>query len=201
MLKLADNPPGLTPGYASVGALPGRWGVAHTKARSEKAFAFDCLSIGVGHFLPMRRRVTVSGGRTRHGLIPLFGGYVFFCGGEDARHRVLATHRLCQVIEVADQTRLVRELAALERALAGGLELNLYAGPRVGHLCRVTGGPLKGHCGILVRRQGAARLVLEVGILGQGVLVEVDDGLLEQVEQHDAVGAGGNGLGGRKMVG
>jgi hypothetical protein len=101
------------------------------------------------------------------------------------------------VIEVADQARLVRELSALERAMSSGLELDLYTGPRVGHFCRVTAGPLKGHCGIVVRRQGAARLVLEVGILGQGALVEVDAGLLEPADDRTGV----SDLGGRKMVG
>ena len=145
----------------------------------------------------MLRRVTVSGGRTRHGLKPLFSGYVFFCGGDDARHRALATNRLCRMIEVADQTRLVRELRALELALAAGLEPNLYAGTPVGHFCRVTDGPLKGHCGTVVRRQAAERLVLEVGILGRCVWVEVDAGLSEPADGE----ADMTGLGGRKMVG
>jgi hypothetical protein len=60
---------------------------------------------------------------------------------------------------------------------------------------------LKGYRGIVVRRQGAARLVLEVGILGQGALVEVDARLLEPADDDDNDEAGMTGPGGRKMVG
>jgi len=54
MLRLSDNPAILTPEVQSVTELSGTWWVAHTKARFEKAFAWDMLSHGIGYFLPMR---------------------------------------------------------------------------------------------------------------------------------------------------
>jgi hypothetical protein len=153
--------------------------VGHTKARCEKAFAFDLLARGVPYFLPMVETVRVSGGRKRRGMVPLFGGYVFFCGGDDERYAALATDRLCQVIEVADQGRLVRELSSLDKALAGRAPLDLYPFAAVGQRCRVVAGPFRGLEGIVVRRDGASRLVLEVRVLGQGASMEIDAALLE----------------------
>ena len=40
-------------------------------------------------------------------VLPLFPSYVFFAGDGDVRHRAVSTGRLCQVIRVADQARIV----------------------------------------------------------------------------------------------
>ena len=192
MLTLSENPPVLWPPDAAVDALhtlAAPWWVAHTKARFEKAFAFDLLARRVSYFLPMVERVRVSGGRKRRAMMPLFPGYVFFCGTRDDRHQALATDRLCQVIEVADQSRLVRELAALHKALAtGGGRLDPYPFAAVGNRCRVTAGPFRGlegvvvHCDAGAAGRRGARLVLEVGILGQGAAMEIDADLLEPAD-------------------
>ena len=85
MLKLADNPRMLPSEFQSVLDLPGAWWVAHTKARNEKALAFDLSDRGVGYYLPMAERIKVSGGRKRRVMLPLFTSCVFFTGGSDAR--------------------------------------------------------------------------------------------------------------------
>ena len=191
MLALSENPPIAWPADAALeeprggraqGAAAGQWWVAHTKARFEKAFAFDLVARRVPYFLPMIERVRVSGGRKRRAMMPLFGGYVFFCGTRDARYQALATDRLCQVIEVADQARLVRELSALRKALAGAARLDPHPFAVVGRRCRVTAGPFQGVEGVVLQHDAGsrgARLVLEVGILGQGAVMEIDADLLE----------------------
>jgi hypothetical protein len=178
MLSIADNPPPRWPA-GPLADSAGRWWVAHTKARFEKAFAFDLLARRIPYFLPMAERTRVTGGRKRRAMTPLFSGYVFFRGGPDERHRALATDRLCQVIEVADQPRLSRELADLDRALGAGAALDPYPFAAVGRRCRVVAGPFEGLEGIVVRRDHSARLVIEVGMLGQGAAMEIDADLLE----------------------
>ncbi len=182
MLKLSDNPPPLSPPAATVDDLAGRWWIAHTKSRSEKAFAWDLITAGVGYFLPMSRRTFVSGGRKRQTLNPLFTSYVFVCGDGECRPKALATGRLCSVLPVPDQPKLVGELAAIQRALAGSPELDLYPFAAVGRRCRVTSGSLMGTEGVVVRRTDRATLVLEVSLLRQGVALEVP---LESIEPVD----------------
>jgi len=41
MRKFSDNPPILSPGVDSLTELTGQWCVAHTRARFEKAFAWE----------------------------------------------------------------------------------------------------------------------------------------------------------------
>ena len=167
------------PQGASIGELSGPWWVAHTRSRFEKALAEELLRKEVGYFLPMVQRVTFSGGRKRRGLMPLFASYLFFCGDADARQAVLATNRVCQIIPVADREKLVRELVAIERAIAHQGALDLYPFAAVGQQCRVKAGPLLGLSGVVVRRDQESRFVLSVSILGQGAILEIDADALE----------------------
>lgn len=182
MLKLSENPPMLHPAEADVCALAGRWWVGHTKARFEKAFAWDLLRRDMSYFLPLIERVRVTAGKKRRVLMPVFPSYVFFCGADEDRVAALTTNRLCQAIEVVDQQKLVSELAAIERALAGQAELDRYPFAAEGNRCRVTAGPFEGIEGVVVKRAGTARLVLQVSILGQGASMEIDTDLLEPVD-------------------
>ena len=184
MLKPSDNPPELSPPATAVSDLPGRWWIAHTKSRSEKAFAWDLLrGGGVGYYFPMTRRSTFSGGRKRLVFKPLFTSYVFVCGDDECRPTCLRTNRLCAVLPVPDQPQLIAELSTIQRALAGSPELDLYPFAAVGRRCRVTSGPLMGMQGIVVRRTDRATLVLEISILRQGASLEVDLSLVEPVDE------------------
>ncbi|MBM4042072.1 MAG: hypothetical protein FJ290_26550, partial [Planctomycetes bacterium] len=167
VLKAADNPPSLPPGIEAPASLDGRWWVAHTKARNEKALAWELLRHGIGYFLPMCQHVFFSGGRKRRALIPLFTSYVFFCGDEVARRAVLATNRVCRALEVADQQRLVRELSAIQQALSASADLEPYPHAAVGQRCRIKAGPFVGLEGVVVDRRTHAQLVLEVSLVGR----------------------------------
>jgi transcription antitermination factor NusG len=179
MLRFSDNPPVISPRLALISHAPGPWWVAHTKARAEKAFAADLLARDIAYYLPMLERLRVSGGRRRRGMMPLFPSYVFFSGDAETRYRAVSTGRLCQVLRVADQDRLVRELTELQEALDRGAVLDPYPHAAVGRRCRITGGPFRGLEGTVVRWDARTRIVLEVGMLGRGAAMEIDADLLE----------------------
>lgn len=183
MLKLADNPPMLGLDEAPLDQWLGTWWVAHTKSRFEKAFAWDLRGAGVPYYLPLYQRLTVSGGRKRKVLAPLFPGYVFFCGSADDRYTAMTTNRLCQTIDVPDQAQLRQELADLQKALEAKAGIDPYPHAAVGRRCRVRCGPFQGLEGVVIQRNGVARLVLEVSILGQGAALEVDTDLVDPADE------------------
>ncbi len=181
MLKYSDNPPMLPEGVKSLRELQGKWWVAHTRSRFEKAFAWDLRQRGIGYFLPMIDRVKVSGGRKRRVVLPLFPSYVFFCGNEEDRYNAIKTDRLCQAIEIVDEERFLAELTSIERALNCDAELAPYPEVPVGQRCRIIGGVFKGLEGVVVEHTRRARLVLSVSMLGQGAVMEIEADLLEPV--------------------
>lgn len=182
MLKLSENPPVLAPWTQSIREFQGQWWVAHTKARNEKAAAWDLLNKRIGYFLPLVEQVRMSGGRKRHVLTPLFPSYLFFCGTEKDRYHALTTNRFTGLLPVADQDGLRDELEVIEKALHGEAGLDPYPFAAKGRRCRISSGPFRGLEGVVVERRQIARLVLQVGILGQGAAMEIDAGLLESVD-------------------
>ena len=181
MLKLTDNPPILSPWVDSLTELTGRWWVAHTKARNEKAFSWDLHDRGIGYFLPMYEKNYISGGKKRSVLKPVFPSYVFFCGNEEHRRTALTTNRLCQTIAIYDQEQIIRELFYFELALDHAIPLSPIANINPGQICRVISGSLRGVEGMVVRNGNISNFYLRVSIIGGAATLEIDAGLLEPI--------------------
>ena len=183
MLKVTENPPILWPEAGSIREFTGHWWVAHTKSRNEKALAQDLVRRNINYFLPMSWKVRRQSRRTIRSLLPLFSGYIFFCGQEAERLELLKTNRVANLIEVVDQEQLVRELVQIEQALRVGAPLTPHKYIRTGQRCRVIAGPLVGLEGVAVQTRGSTRLVLQVDMLGQAASVEIDTDMIETLDQ------------------
>ena len=182
MLKLSDNPPVSWPEGKSIGDFTGQWWVAHTKSRNEKALAGDLIRRDIGYFLPMCWKIRRQKGRIIRSLLPLFGGYLFFCGSESQRLELLRTNRVANLIEVKDQNKLIKELSQIELALKTGADLVPHKYLSAGQRCRVTAGAMTDLQGIVIKTKGAARLVLQIDMLGQATSVEIDADMIETIE-------------------
>lgn len=183
MLKANENPPIVWPETDSLCELTGPWWVAHTKSRNEKALAQDLISRAVSYFLPMHWKVKRKNGRTIRSLLPLFTGYMFFCGGRKERLQVLQTNRVANILEVKDQDKLIRQLQQIETALRAGSNLMPHKYIKSGRHCRVIAGPLAGLEGVVVRAASAVRLILQIDILGQARSVEIAQEMVEPVDE------------------
>jgi len=179
MLKASLEPPMMPPGISSPAELQGHWWVAHTKSRFEKALARDLLDQGIGYYLPLVTRVRIVGRKKRRVRQPLFASYVFICGDENSRAAAMETDRICATLPVADQEQLMSELAGIEKALAGGAELDPGHTFQAGRRCRVSAGPFQGIEGVAVRQEGRTRIMLEISTLGVGAGLEIEADLLE----------------------
>jgi transcriptional antiterminator RfaH len=182
MLKVSENPPIIWPQAESIRDFSGQWWVVHTRSRNEKALAHDLISKNISYFLPMSWKVSRRSRRTVRSLLPLFSGYLFFCGQEDQRVELLQTNRVANLIEVNDQQTLLNELVQLDQALRAGAPLVPYKYIKAGQQCRVIAGPLIGMEGIVVRSKNAIRLVLQIDMLGQAASVEIDIDMIEVLD-------------------
>jgi transcription antitermination factor NusG len=182
LLNVSENPPIMWPEVESIREYTGRWWVAHTKSRNEKALAHDLISRQISYFLPMTWKVRRKSRRTIKSLLPLFSGYLFFCGNENQRTELLRTDRVANLIEVIDQEKLLCELVQIEKVLQTGTPLVPHKYIKVGQKCRVIAGPLMGLQGIVVYTKGEMRLVLQVDMLGQAASVEIDIDMIELVD-------------------
>ena len=182
MLKESENPPLVWPEEKSIADFAGTWWVAHTKARNEKAMAWQLVTKKVPYFLPMNWKVSRRNGRTVRSLLALFPGYLFFCGGEAERLEALKTNRTAAIIPVVNQNRLVQELLPIEKLLRLGKAVVPHDYLKVGQRCRVIAGPMMGTEGLIIQTPKETRLVLQVEMLGQAASVEIANDMVEKIE-------------------
>lgn len=170
--------------------IPGTWCVLHTRARHEKALAWELCRFGVDYFIPLVRRRMLHGRRPAEVTLPLFAGYVFtaFRSPED-RALALGTRRVARVIPVVDQAQMVMELEQVRRAVNAPYPVDLYPRIKRGRRCRVIGGSLRGLEGVVAARRGRWRVFLDVKMLGQSAVVEIDAGLLEPIRGGALMGS------------
>ncbi len=182
MLKVSENPPIIWPQAESIRDFPGQWWVVHTRSRNEKALAHDLIRKNISYFLPMSWKIRRRSRRTIRSFLPLFSGYLFFCGQENQRIEVLRTNRVANLIEVIDQETLLDELVQIDQALRAGAPLTPHKYIKAGKRCKVIAGPFIGLEGIVVRTEKATRLVLQVDMLGQASSVEIDIDMIEVLD-------------------
>ena len=162
------------------------WYVFRTRPRREKKAAELFGELGLGHYLPLREKVTRNGRRTFTSRVPLFSGYVFGCCDLGARLRLMQSGLLAQWLEVKDQQQLLSELQGIEIASGHGTGVVLYPRLQRGQWVRVVSGPLAGVRGRISRRKECYRIVLDMTALQAAAAIEVD---MADVELEGEAGA------------
>ncbi|MEO1235931.1 MAG: transcription termination/antitermination NusG family protein [Planctomycetota bacterium] len=159
-----------------------RWFVLQTRSQQERVVAGLLHARGTECFLPTstRRTRTARGPGSRE--VPLFPGYVFLRGERQDAYVADRNRRLVQIIDVADQDQLERELVQIQRALDAGVGLEPHRRFVAGTPVRVRAGGLLGVQGIVERHAAPHRLILQVQTLGQAVSFELDDDDLEPID-------------------
>jgi transcription antitermination factor NusG len=162
----------------------GRWWVAHTRPRAEKALAADLTRIRIPHYLPLCQRVTRSRATNRisRSTVPVFTGYLFFVATEEQRLAAFRTNRIVSILNVPNQAGLVAELRQIQRVL--GADAPFARNPRVqvGRWVRIMAGPLTGVEGVVTHLRAPLRLFLNVDILGQSISVETSPDMVEPID-------------------
>lgn len=160
---------------------PGRrWFCLHTRPRQEKATARDLRGARVPFYLPLVvRENRTPAGRKITSIRPLFEGYLFLLGDDLQRLQALKGNRLVNIIEVADQDALTRDLRQIHQMLRSGLAIKPEPSAPVGGRIRIASGPLTGVVGTVVRRGKRDHLVAVVKILGLGATVALEDWQVE----------------------
>jgi transcription antitermination factor NusG len=158
------------------------WWLAHTLPRQEKAVAMALRGQNAGYYLPLVNRKSLTRGRTRLARIPLFPGYVFICGDQETRLGALKTNRLLTVQPVPDGEALRLQLLRFANLIAMGAPLVRESRIAAGERVRIKAGPLRGTEGVVLRRNGKAKLLIAIDFLQQGASFEIDDCMLEPVD-------------------
>jgi hypothetical protein len=179
-MTITQTPPSLCPPHQRIAEVLGPWFVLEVLQRHEKSLAWELSERGIGYYLPLAQRIRRHGGQLRRVVLPLFGGYLFVAGGARVESELLDRQEHPEVIDlihVADQKRLIGELASLQAALAHHPSLGELIEVPAGSRHRVVAGPLQGIEVIICQCTG--RTVLAVNVLNRAVEIEIDAAMLE----------------------
>jgi hypothetical protein len=165
-----------------------RWWVIHTRPRAEKSLARESSQEEIPFFLPQYTLHWRTNGRLFKATHPIFPGYFFFRGEDEARAKLQSTAWVANMLFVNDQKTLHADLARIHRLITTGLPLTPESRLVPGSRVAITGGPLRGLEGTILRQGTQFRLVLEVRFMRQGVSVEVENWMVSplapQKERH-----------------
>jgi transcriptional antiterminator RfaH len=152
----------------------GCWYVLHTRPRAEKRLARELLAKDKSFFLPLHTRDWMHNGGKVRSYSPLFNGYVFLYGDEEARWTALKTNQVAQVIPVTDQRRLHNDLFQVHELMNSGQPLTPEERLEPGTPVEVTEGSLTGLRGTVIKHGKGLRLVIAVKMLNCGVSTEIE---------------------------
>src|SRR5262249_43936611 len=150
------------------------------------ALARKLLGGKVAFFLPLYQRQWAAQGRRFRSYVPLFPGYVFLHGDEEARLAALGTNQVAPGLPVPDQHPLHADLARVNHLIASGMPLAPEADLQPGTRVEIVEGPLAGLHGKVLREGANCRFLVEVQFLNAGVSVDVERRVLRPLEGCDA---------------
>lgn len=153
-----------------------RWYALRTRSRHEKRVRDELTGrAGVEPFLPLYRRFSWWGDRTKQIEVPLFPGYCFARFRYADRLPVLKTFGVVSLVGLSDRPEWIpdQEIEAIRALVESKLRYDPHPFLEEGDEVEVIRGPLKGTRGLLVRKDRADRIVLSVGLIRQAVAVEI----------------------------
>jgi transcriptional antiterminator RfaH len=160
------------------------WWAVHTKPRAEKALARKFHGAGLHFFLPLGKKEWQSRGRLLSSFVPLFPGYIFLCGDDQARLEALQTNQVARLIPVTDGPQLINDLIRVHRMMQADLTLTPEERLQPGMPVRIVEGPLMGMEGKIIQRGRRLCFIVEVHFLQRGVSVEIDAKVIRPLEER-----------------
>jgi transcription antitermination factor NusG len=155
-----------------------RWYALYTRSRFEKRMLSELTDRNIEVFLPMREVLSRWKDRKKRIWIPLFPGYIFVnhVDTPENRYKILNVPGAVRFVSIQGHAEPIPEeqIQSVRRFLESNIAIDPYPYMKVGSRVEIVAGPLKGIQGILVKKRGRFRFVLQVDLIRQAVSVEID---------------------------
>jgi transcription antitermination factor NusG len=162
--------------HAPEQSLAVSWFALWTRARHEAAVERQLSEKGIEVFLPTVTRWSRWKDRRKQIKWPLFPGYCFTRIDPGASLAVLGCTGVVSLVSIDGRPASIpdTEIDGIRTLVESELRFDACPLIHEGDPVEVIAGPLRGVTGRLVRKGAHARLVVSVGLIGQGLMVEVD---------------------------
>jgi transcription antitermination factor NusG len=155
-----------------------QWYALYTRSRFEKKMLSELTGRNVEVFLPMREVLSRWKDRKKRIWVPLFPGYIFIHHADtpENRYKILNVPGAVRFVGLEGHAEPIPEeqIQSVRKFLESKIAIDPYPYMKVGSRVEIIAGPLKGIQGILVKKRGRFRFVLQVDLIRQAVSVEID---------------------------
>ena len=154
------------------------WCALYVKSRHEFAVEHELIAKGIEVFLPAVKKIRQWKDRKKLLDCPLFSGYLFFRTSSQSEEMstVIRTPGVVCVISAAAGCPVAvpeSEIIALKRIVGSGVQIDMYPHLKEGVRVRVRKGLFQGVEGMIARKDGQTSLLVNIGILGRSVSVQL----------------------------
>jgi transcriptional antiterminator RfaH len=150
------------------------WYAFVTRPRHEKKVQAYLEGAGVANYLPLRKTLNQWKDRRRWVEAPLFSSYIFCRLPFVDRYTVLQAPGMVRIVSIGSNPTPVqdREIDAIQRLLASGLDLQVRSGLVAGDFVRITSSILMGYEGQIIEERGSAYFAIHIPTIGKSILVD-----------------------------
>ncbi|MCM8529952.1 MAG: hypothetical protein NE330_02230 [Lentisphaeraceae bacterium] len=159
------------------------WLPVHTLPRCEKKFIRFCESYDITSYLPLKIKVRTKGRGTVRTELPMFPGYAFAWVNPIERTKLAQTSTIVNFIALdrEQEASLIENLESvliLER-MQENEEIVVSPEIQPGSEVKVSAGPLRGLNGLVTKRKGIHRVVVNVEMISRSISMELDSADVE----------------------
>ena len=165
------------------------WYAVYTRFQHEKTAAALLEKKEFEVFLPVYRAVHKWKDRNQTVTLPLFPCYLFLRMELARKVEILRTAGVLWMVENGGQACSVpdEEVESVRRICSSGSRFQPHPYLKEGDFVRIRKGPLLGVEGVFQRTKNDYRVIVSVGLLRQGVAVEVDLADVERVRPANRI--------------
>lgn len=161
-----------------VQGLSGSWYAVHTRSRHERKVVDELQRKGITTYLPLTKEMRQWSDRRVGVELPLFSCYAFvnIPACVEFRVAVLRTPGVLSFVGGNQQASSIpaQEIEQIEKVLARRISCCSHPYLQIGQRVRICGGALDGVEGILIRANGANRLVISVQTIQRSLSITVE---------------------------
>ena len=159
------------------------WLPVHTMPRCEKKFILFSQKYQIKSYLPQKIKIRSKGRGSVRQSLPMFPGYAFAWMNAEERHKISQTRSVANFINLSrfQEASLIEDLKSIYILEHLQEAEELYVSPEIqkGSEVAISSGPLRGLNGIVIKRKGIHRVVVNVEMISQSVSMEIDSADLE----------------------
>lgn len=158
-----------------------KWYACYTKPRSEKTTQSRLIRAGINCYLPLRKERRKWSDRLKTVTVPLFTSYIFVQIEEYEFNKTRIEGEIVGFISFSGKPASIPDdqIEIIKRIAGNAEEVEVVPSDiKPGEKIQITGGPLIGVNGELVRHQGNHKVLVRLTEIGQGVIFTIDKDLI-----------------------